>query len=87
MCYWTRAIDLQSEFRALRRMHSPAAHAPGAAPPGPTMLCVVALVVCLWFIFLFAPPPLLCWLASALFHMYYINQGRSQPTTDDSRIN
>ena len=66
MCYWTRAIDLQSEFRALRRMHSPAAHAPGAAPPGPTMLCVVALVVCLWY-FLFPLPPLLCWLASALF--------------------
>ena len=48
MCYWTRAIDLQSEFRALRRMHSPAAHAPGAAPPGPTMLSV-ALFAWLWF--------------------------------------
>ena len=49
--YWTRAIDPQSEFRALRWMHSSAAHTPGAAPPGPTML-FVCRVVCLVMVIL-----------------------------------
>ena len=66
MCYWTRAIDLQSEFRALRRMHSPAAHAPGAAPPGPTMLSVAMFA---WSWFFRSTPPFLCWLASALSYI------------------
>ena len=44
MRYWMPAIDPQSEFRALRWMHSSAAHTPGAAPPGPTMLFVCRVV-------------------------------------------